>query len=323
MFPTGRIGPRPPRADGPPPDLIPPPGMSRRGLATQACRRRRQQVSSTNERLSRPVPNGPPDHGGHERLDQPDAGAAHEGAMPPAMECRLPTSGHRCELCRRDRIVAECERLEAAAFAYCQRRGETYWTDLLNVLGAACSHCHEHLLRTCRRRLKAFQPPLEDWEPEDVAQELLARIWPKRWLPERGPLGGWLRRIIRNLIYAALPPRHRPKVIREADLASDDDDSPLDRMYSDEAFTDPIDLAAIRERRDWLADQIALLSAVHRNVVTCRCVEGKTLKQTSEELGMSMAMVYRREIEAKRVLVDKLQQRRRREQQGGSEGGRP
>jgi RNA polymerase sigma-70 factor, ECF subfamily len=129
---------------------------------------------------------------------------------------------------------------------------------------------------------------------EDVVQEALVRAWrnPDVLTNGKGSTRGWLLTVVRNLVID----RVRAKAARPAEVAEDPDAHPAERDHADLVATAVTVHAALRE-----------LSEGHRVVLQQLYLEGCTLGEAAERLGVPTGTVKSRSYYALRALRAAMQ----------------
>lgn len=133
---------------------------------------------------------------------------------------------------------------------------------------------------------------------EDVVQEALIRAWrnPEVLTNGKGSTRGWLLTVVRNLVID----RVRARAARPAEVPEDPDAQPTERDHAD-----PV-AAAITVRQALLA-----LSEDHRVVLQQLYLEGRTLRETADRLGVPTGTVKSRSYYALRALRAAIQEGQR------------
>jgi RNA polymerase sigma-70 factor (ECF subfamily) len=154
----------------------------------------------------------------------------------------------------------------------------------------------------------------EAGEAEDVLQESYVRAYyALSSYAGRGNLDAWLAQIVRNEAIDRLRARaaSRKHIALEVDLSSDDDEPLLERQA---APTDHVDFnpqAATEnaEMKQMLELAIANLPDTFRSVFMLREVEGLSIEETAEYLGIPVGTVKTRDFRARSLLRRQLGER--------------
>ena len=139
-------------------------------------------------------------------------------------------------------------------------------------------------------------------EAEDVLQESYVRaFYSLATYTGAGSLGGWLARIVRNEAIDRVRSRasRRSHVAIEADLA-EQGEQPHEGETN--VMIDPQALAANAEWRRMLEDAIRRLPEQFRTAFVLREVEGLSVEETAEYLGIPSATVKTRDHRARNLL---------------------
>ena len=146
-------------------------------------------------------------------------------------------------------------------------------------------------------------------EAEDILQESYIRAFARiHEYTGEGRLGAWLARIVRNeaIDRSRVRSRRTQHIALEVDMRSLDDDFPLDRARADESASNP-DVAAERaDVRRLIEDEVAQLPDQFRAVFILREVEGLSVEETAEYLGIPDATVKSRDFRARALLKARL-----------------
>jgi RNA polymerase sigma-70 factor, ECF subfamily len=146
-------------------------------------------------------------------------------------------------------------------------------------------------------------------EAEDILQESYIRAFARIGeYSGEGRLGAWLARIVRNVAIdrARVRSRRTEHISLEVDMRSVDDDFPLSRARADESASNP-DVAAERaDVRRLIEGEVALLPDQFRAVFILREVEGLSVEETAEYLGIPDATVKSRDFRARALLKARL-----------------
>lgn len=212
------------------------------------------------------------------------------------MGCPEEASENRCTWCQTDALIAECASsppLEAAVQAYCRQAGLTEWFAVCGHLAGQCLRCRRVVLSICAKALRACRYPPREWTAEDVGQTLFFRILRTRWQVKRGPLGGWLAVIARNLARDAAKSAYAGRTRPAGDLADEDDEDPIERLVPGGIGPDPADVAEQRDLVDRLRRAVEALPLERRQLVTLRFLRGYKLQEIADELRTPLATVAR------------------------------
>ncbi len=143
-------------------------------------------------------------------------------------------------------------------------------------------------------------------EAEDVLQESYVRaFYALSTYSGAGSLGAWLARIVRNEAIDRVRSRdsRRSHVAIEADLGGPSDEDETNVAHDPlQSFTDPQSLAANAELRRLLEGAIQRLPEQFRTAFVLREVEGLSVEQTAEYLGIPAATVKTRDHRARNLL---------------------
>lgn len=146
-------------------------------------------------------------------------------------------------------------------------------------------------------------------EAEDILQESYIRAFARiSEYSGEGRLGAWLARIVRNVAIdrARVRSRRTQHISLEVDMRSVDDDFPLSRARADESASNP-DVAAERaDVRRLIEGEVALLPDQFRAVFILREIEGLSVEETAEYLGIPDATVKSRDFRARALLKARL-----------------
>jgi RNA polymerase sigma-70 factor (ECF subfamily) len=171
----------------------------------------------------------------------------------------------------------------------------------------------EELMRRYNQRLYrlAFALVGDASEAEDVLQDSYVRAYQRlSSFAGRSGVGAWLASIVRNQAIDHLRARQarRALVALEADLpfGQGEMDSPLDRFPAPETQSSLEFERSRDETRAALELAIATLPAPFRAVFLLRDVEGLSLEETSEYLGIPVATVKTRDHRARLLLRAEL-----------------
>jgi RNA polymerase sigma-70 factor, ECF subfamily len=147
-------------------------------------------------------------------------------------------------------------------------------------------------------------------EAEDVLQESYVRAYYAiRDYAGSGSLGAWLARIVRNEAIDRVRARdhRRVRIMLAADLASDgaagdELENAGDQDVSDDSRADPQTATEIAEVRQTLERAIERLPEQFRSAFMLREVEGLSVEETAEYLGIPAATVKTRDYRARALL---------------------
>lgn len=146
-------------------------------------------------------------------------------------------------------------------------------------------------------------------EAEDILQESYIRAFARIGeYSGEGRLGAWLASIVRNVAIdrARVRNRRSQHISLEVDMRRLDDDFPLDRARADESASNP-DVAAERaDVRRLIEEEVAQLPDQFRAVFILREVEGLSVEETAEYLGIPDATVKSRDFRARALLKARL-----------------
>lgn len=134
-------------------------------------------------------------------------------------------------------------------------------------------------------------------DAEDLVQETILRAYRSRdgFRGEASELS-WLRRILRNL---AIDRARRP----DREVSVED----VETHWRDDAYTvDVADVVAAAERREDLLDALSRLSYPYRTLVVLHDVEGWTVAEAAEELGIALPAAKARLRRGRMALVTAL-----------------
>lgn len=147
-------------------------------------------------------------------------------------------------------------------------------------------------------------------EAEDVLQEGYLRAFGRiRDYSGEGQLGYWLARIVRNEAIDRLRVRNRRSeyITLEVDMRRlDDDPPPLGNARADEVLCNPEVDVERDDIRELIEGEISQLPDRFREVFILREVEGLTVEETAEYLGIPDATVKSRDFRARALLKAKL-----------------
>lgn len=126
---------------------------------------------------------------------------------------------------------------------------------------------------------------------EDVVQEALVRAWrhPDSLVNGKGSVRGWLLTVVRNLITDQV----RARRARPAEVAESPTTVAVERDHADRVVDSMVVLAALDR-----------LPAEHREVIEQMYLQGRTVNETAETLGIPPGTVKSRSHYALRALRD-------------------
>jgi RNA polymerase sigma-70 factor (ECF subfamily) len=174
----------------------------------------------------------------------------------------------------------------------------------------------ERIMRRYNQRLFRLACGIvnEASEAEDVLQESYVRAFYS--LPKftgRGSLGAWLAQIVRHEAIDRLRARavQRKYISLEAELSSPDDDPVLERSEAplDDVRFNPQAATENSQMKRVLEDAIQQLPDSFRSVFMLREVEGLSIEETAEYLGIPAATVKTRDHRARNLLKQHLGER--------------
>ena len=143
-------------------------------------------------------------------------------------------------------------------------------------------------------------------EAEDVLQESYVRaFYAFTTYSGAGSLGAWLARIVRNEAIDRVRSRdsRRSHIAIEADLGGQSEEDETNVAHDPlQALTDPQALAANAELRQLLERAIQRLPEQFRTAFVLREVEGLSVEQTAEYLGIPSSTVKTRDHRARNLL---------------------
>jgi RNA polymerase sigma-70 factor (ECF subfamily) len=141
-------------------------------------------------------------------------------------------------------------------------------------------------------------------DAEDALQDgLLCALRHLREFAGRSRFSTWLTSIVTNAALMRLRKRHRE--ITSLDQMLDQDDSPLaDRIADTRA--NPEEMYAQQERLQILDKALQRLSATHRNAVQLRDVQGMSLKEAAEALGLPLGTLKSQLYRARLKVVEEV-----------------
>lgn len=146
-------------------------------------------------------------------------------------------------------------------------------------------------------------------EAEDILQESYIRAFARiHEYSGEGRLGAWLASIVRHeaIDRARVRNRRSERVSLEVDMRSVDDDFPLARARADETASRPDVQAERADIRRLIEGEVALLPDQFRSVFILREIEGLSVEETAEYLGIPDATVKSRDFRARALLKARL-----------------
>ena len=157
----------------------------------------------------------------------------------------------------------------------------------------------------------AFAIVADRSEAEDVLQEAYIRAFGRlHEYSGEGPLGGWLASIVRHEAIDRWRggKRRKAREALEADMSSrlSSEDLPLNRAQADDAMFNPAIDAERNDLRNLLEAEIARLPDQFREVFIMREVEGLSVDEAAEYLGIPEATVKSRDFRARALLRARL-----------------
>jgi RNA polymerase sigma-70 factor (ECF subfamily) len=178
-------------------------------------------------------------------------------------------------------------------------------------------HAFEQIMRRHNQRLYRLAVSVlgDASEAQDVLQESYVRAFHLlASFSGRAHIGAWLARIVRNEAIDRLRARASRKhaFSLEAELADADEGEPSsleERALPDSAYSNPETTVATDRLREVLEHAIQSLPAPFRTVFVLREVEGLSIKETAEYLGIPAATVKTRDHRARSLLRAKLDKR--------------
>lgn len=170
----------------------------------------------------------------------------------------------------------------------------------------------ERIMRRYNQRLYRLSMAImgEASEAEDVLQESYVRAYHAlAGYAGKGSLGAWLARIVRNEAIDRLRAREsrRSHILLEADLrraaGKDEDMSPLfERQADADERSNPHTAVELAEAKHLLEAAITRLPESFRTAFMLREVEGMSVEETAEYLGIPAATVKTRDHRARLLL---------------------
>jgi RNA polymerase sigma-70 factor (ECF subfamily) len=146
-------------------------------------------------------------------------------------------------------------------------------------------------------------------EAEDILQESYIRAFARigEYAGE-GRLGAWLASIVRNqaIDRARVRSRRTQHISLEVDMRSVGDDFPLDQARAEECVSNPDIVAERADIRRLIEHEVELLPDQFRAVFILREVEGLSVEETAEYLGIPDATVKSRDFRARALLKARL-----------------
>lgn len=134
-------------------------------------------------------------------------------------------------------------------------------------------------------------------EAEDLVQELLVRLYPKRdRLEDIEDLRPWLARALYNLYVDS----HRARQRSPTDLRDDEAGEHLDRLRDPSA--DPLEREARRQDLQLLDEALHRLSEPHRDLLILHDMEGYSLPELKEILDLPLGTLKSRLHRAREAL---------------------
>jgi RNA polymerase sigma-70 factor (ECF subfamily) len=146
-------------------------------------------------------------------------------------------------------------------------------------------------------------------EAEDILQESYIRAFARiREYSGEGRLGAWLASIVRHeaIDRARVRSRRNEHISLEVDMRSVDDDFPLARARADENASRPDIQVERADVRRLIEGEVALLPDQFRTVFILREIEGLSVEETAEYLGIPDATVKSRDFRARALLKARL-----------------
>lgn len=132
---------------------------------------------------------------------------------------------------------------------------------------------------------------------EDIVQEALIRAWrhPESLVNGKGSVRGWLLTVVRNLV----TDRARARKARPTEVAESPTTVPIERDHADKVVDSMVVLAALDG-----------LSAEHREVLEQVYLQGRTVNEAAEELGIPAGTVKSRSYYGLRALREQFRAQR-------------
>jgi RNA polymerase sigma-70 factor, ECF subfamily len=126
---------------------------------------------------------------------------------------------------------------------------------------------------------------------EDVVQEAMLRAWrsPDSLINSKGSVRGWLLTVIRNIVID----RARARNARPPEVAETPNTVPVERDHAEQVVDHIVVLDALER-----------LSSEHRDVLVQMYLQGRTVGETAEVLGIPSGTVKSRSYYALRALRD-------------------
>jgi RNA polymerase sigma-70 factor (ECF subfamily) len=187
---------------------------------------------------------------------------------------------------------------------------------LASLAAQADVRAFERIMRRYNQRLFRLACGIvgETSEAEDVLQESYVRaFYALAKYAGRGSLGAWLAQIVRNEAIDRVRARavQSKYVALETDLSSTDQDPLLEQHQAplDDVHTNPHAATEHSEMKRVLEHAIANLPDAFRSVFMLRGVEGLSIEETAEYLGIPAATVKTRDHRARNLLRQHLGER--------------
>jgi RNA polymerase sigma-70 factor, ECF subfamily len=142
-------------------------------------------------------------------------------------------------------------------------------------------------------------------EAEDVLQESYVRaFYAVSQYTGAGSLGAWLARIVRNEAIDRVRSRdsRRSHIAIEADLGGQSEEDETKVTHDSQALADPQALAQDAELRSLLERAVQRLPEQFRTAFVLREVEGLSVEETAEYLGIPSSTVKTRDHRARKLL---------------------
>src|SRR4051812_24772355 len=171
----------------------------------------------------------------------------------------------------------------------------------------------DHIMRRYNQRLFRLAVSImkDAAEAEDVLQESYVRAFYKLGTLSGNNLGAWLARVVRNEAIDRLRAREsrQSHIALEADLESHSDDGAtmIDNSEANDSYrSDPQVTTEAAQMQLLLERAITELPDAFRTVFVLREVEGLSIEETSEYLGIPAATVKTRDHRARKLLRTSL-----------------
>lgn len=146
-------------------------------------------------------------------------------------------------------------------------------------------------LESLYRLAYRYSASVED--AEDAVQELLTRLYPRtEELAAIEQLRPWLARVLRNQLTDSHRRQERDPVGHLRVVASEDADQALDRMLSD--TPEPEQAHGQTLLRERLEAALTVLSEDHREIIMLHDVEGYTLVELTQVIGVPVGTLKSR-----------------------------